>query len=319
MNQVAVVIPNYNGIKYIRNCLEALRRQTYGPITVVVVDNGSSDGSDHVVEEEYKEVKLIRLEKNYGFCRAVNEGIRQTAEPFVILLNNDTEADSGFVEKLLEEAVKSEKIFSCSARMLQYQNPALIDDAGDFYCALGWAFARGKGKKTELFLKKTPVFACCAGAAIYRREGLKKIGLFDEAHFAYLEDIDIGYRARIEGYQNFYVPEAVVYHVGSATTGSRYNAFKVKLSARNSIYLVHKNLPFFQIILNLPFLAAGFFIKFLFFARKGFGKEYVAGVLEGFALARQKNKVKFQFKNSINYIKIQGQLWLNLLRRWVDF
>lgn len=319
MNQVAVVIPNYNGIQYIRDCLEALRKQTCRQITVLVVDNGSTDGSDRVVEKEYQEVKLLRLDRNYGFCRAVNEGIRQTEEPYIILLNNDTQADCRFVEALLEAAAESEQIFSCSARMMQYHNRTQIDDAGDYYCALGWAFARGKGKKAERFLKKAPVFACCAGAAIYKRTVLEKIGLFDEAHFAYLEDIDIGYRARIEGYQNLYVPEAVVYHIGSATSGSRYNEFKVRLAARNSIYLIYKNMPFFQIILNLPFLTAGFFVKILFFMKNGFGKEYVCGLLEGFTQSRHTKKVKFQFRNLANYLKIQGQLWFNLLRRGMDF
>ena len=109
----------------------------------------------------------------------------------------------------------------------------------------------------------------CGGAAIYRKKIMEKIGYFDEEHFAYLEDTDIGYRARIYGYENWYAPDAVVYHVGSGTSGSRYNHFKTRYSSRNNIYLIYKNMPLLQIILNLPFLVAGFLIKFLFTKRNG--------------------------------------------------
>ena len=114
---------------------------------------------------------------------------------------------------------------------------------------------------------------------------LKKIGLFDEAHFAYLEDLDMGYRARIQGYENWYCPEAKVYHIGSGTSGSRYNQFKIRYSSRNNIYLIHKNMPVPQMILNLPFLLAGFAVKLLFFALKGYGREYAAGIKNGFSLS----------------------------------
>jgi GT2 family glycosyltransferase len=125
-------------------------------------------------------------------------------------------------------------------------DPTRLDDAGDYYCALGWAFARGKGESSELYDREETVFACCGAAAIYRRDVLEKIGLFDERHFAYLEDMDIGYRAQIHGYVNRYIPSAVVYHAGSGTSGSRHNAFKVRLSARNSVWLVRKNMPLWQ-------------------------------------------------------------------------
>ena len=124
-------------------------------------------------------------------------------------------------------------------------------------------------------------FAACGGAAIYRRDVFAKIGYFDENHFAYLEDIDIGYRARIFGYQNGYCPDAIVYHAGSGASGSRYNAFKVDLSSRNSIYLIYKNMPLLQLILNLPFLLLGFLVKTLFLYKKGIWASLSAGTVEG--------------------------------------
>ena len=149
--------------------------------------------------------------------------------------------------------------------------------------------------------------------------GLRQImfpGYFDEEHFAYLEDLDIGYRARIFGYQNWYAPKAKVYHVGSGTSGSRYNQFKIRYSSRNNIYLIYKNMPFLQIVLNLPFLLVGFGAKILFFASKGFGKEYLAGIKNGFQISRKNRKVKFSMRNFPRYIQLQVELWINIFRRF---
>ena len=202
---------------------------------------------------------------------------------YLLLLNNDTIAGKHFVEAL-ENAIEADpKLFSCQASMRQMDHPECMDDAGDFYTVLGWAFARGKGKKRELYTKEERVFACCAACAIYRRSMLEKTGVFDERHFAYLEDIDIGYRAQRFGFENWFIPDAVVYHAGSATSGSRHNAFKVRLAARNSVWLVKKNMPALQAALNLPFLAAGCLIKWIYFSRKGLGKEYAGGIRQGLA------------------------------------
>ena len=128
----------------------------------------------------------------------------------MILLNNDTEAAPDFAAELLKGIEQSADIFSCAAKMLCFHQRDVIDDAGNLYCALGWAFARGKGKAADKFNRMENIFAACAGAAIYRRALFEQIGLFDEAHFAYLEDVDIGYRARIMGCRNLYCPDAVV-------------------------------------------------------------------------------------------------------------
>ena len=124
--------------------------------------------------------------------------------------------------------------------MLSMKNPDIMDGAGDRYNALGWAFAIGKGRPSTDYNTPMPIFSASAGAALYRKEYLQKTGLLDELHFAYLEDVDLGYRARILGYRNAYEPTAKVYHAGSATTGSRYNPFKITHSSRNNIYLIYQ-------------------------------------------------------------------------------
>lgn len=313
-----VVIPNYNGIKYMEDCLEALYKGTKVP-EVIVVDNGSSDESRKLVREKYPQAKIISFEKNEGFSAAVNAGIKAAATEFVILLNNDTKVEPHFVEALEKAIRKNGDAFSVSAKMLSMKEPDLIDSAGDLYCALGWAFSLGKGKEKSRYGKAAEIFSSCAGAAIYKREFFDKIGYFDENHFAYLEDIDIGYRAKLSGLRNYFAPEAVVYHAGSGSSGSRYNEFKVKLSSRNSIYLIYKNMPLLQVILNLPFLVPGFFMKLMFFIKKGMGKSYLLGLAEGFKLSfsetGRRNKVRFETKNWRSYVKIQLELWINIFRR----
>lgn len=319
MQEVTVIIPNLNGRSYLEDCLSSLRKQTCTEFVTILVDNGSSDGSAEFVQENFPEVRIHRFDTNTGFCGAVNAGIRMSDTPYVILLNNDTVCHEKFVEALLRGIHSRPGIFSCQARMLQMHAPHLVDDAGDYYCALGWAFAAGKGHEAVDYIEEKQVFASCAGAAIYNRRRLLELGLFDEKHFAYLEDIDIGYRARIRGYQNWYIPSAVVYHAGSGTSGSVYNEFKVRHTSRNSVYLIYKNMPIPQIILNSPFLMAGFVIKAVFFLKKGFGKQYFSGLIQGIKMSKREDKVAFQRENLKNYVRIQCELWVNVVRRLWEF
>ena len=314
--EVSVVIPNFNGIAFLDSVLASLEGQTLSNFEVILVDNGSTDGSCSFVTANYPWVHLIELSENFGFCGAVNAGIRAAIAPYVLLLNNDTEVKEDFVEEMLAAIRRHKNAFSCGARMVQYHDRDRLDDVGNYYCALGWSFARGRGKDIHAYETEDKIFSACAGAAIYRKKIIEKIGYFDEEHFAYLEDTDIGYRARIYGYENWYAPKAIVYHVGSGTSGSRYNQFKTRYSSRNNIYLIYKNMPLLQIILNLPFLAAGFLIKFLFFAIKGMGKEYAAGIKNGFSISMKNQKVPFRIKHLPNYCKIQLELWINIIRRF---
>lgn len=314
--EVSVVIPNFNGIAFLDSVLASLEGQTLSNFEVILVDNGSTDGSCSFVTANYPWVHLIELSENFGFFGAVNAGIRAAKAPYVLLLNNDTEVKEDFVEEMLAAIRRHKNAFSCGARMVQYHDRDRLDDVGNYYCALGWSFARGRGKDIHAYETEDKIFSACAGAAIYRKKIIEKIGYFDEEHFAYLEDTDIGYRARIYGYENWYAPKAIVYHVGSGTSGSRYNQFKTRYSSRNNIYLIYKNMPLLQIILNLPFLAVGFLIKFLFFAVKGMGKEYAAGIKNGFSISMKNKKVPFRIKHLPNYCKIQLELWINIIRRF---
>lgn len=287
--KVTVVIPNWNGEKYLRTCLDSLRKQDTDDFSVLVIDNGSTDSSVSIIKENYPEFSLIELSENTGFTGAVNLGMEKSETPFVLLLNNDVEADKSFVSELTKTIERDEKIFSVSSRMISFSNRELLDDAGDFYTVLGYQFQRGTGLSVRdpRYQKSYPVFSSCGGAAIYRKSILDKIGFLDPAHFAYLEDVDLGYRALLYGYKNLYEPKAVVYHIGSASSGAvKYSDFKVRLSARNSQYLIYKNMfLFFRIVNALP-LYLGRVVKRRFFRKEGFSEAYEEGLRE----AREKKK-----------------------------
>lgn len=306
--KVTVIIPNYNGKHFMQPCLESLNKQTCPDFKVLVVDNHSTDGSIEYMKENYPEIEVISLDKNYGFSYAVNVGIRHAVTPYVILLNNDTTVDAQYIESMTKAIEASPRIFSVSSKMIQMYHPGLIDSAGDLYTLMGWGVCRGTGRSISNYTTPDRIFTACAGAAIYRRKVFQEIGYFDESHFAYLEDIDIGYRAQIYGYKNMYCPTALVYHVGSGTSGSKYNSFKVKLSARNSIWLNYKNMPLLQLIINLPALLLGYGIKTAFFFKIGFGKDYIQGLKEGLSGMNNCKKVAFQLRHLPSYILIELEL-----------
>ena len=210
MCEVTIVIPNYKGKEYLFSCVKSLYEKDQTEKKILIIDNASNDGSIEEVVKEYPEVECVMLDKNYGFCRAVNIGIEKTDTPYV------------------------------EPKMIQYHDPSKIDSAGTYYNALGWAYAYGKDKSVKKYNNIRKIFAACGGASIYRKKVFEEIGMFDEKHFAYLEDIDVGYRARIAGYDNLYEPKSEVIHVGSAASGARYNEFKVKMSSRNNVYLIYK-------------------------------------------------------------------------------
>lgn len=320
--KTTIVIPNYNGLNYLKDCLASLKKCKPDDFKVIVVDNGSTDGSVDFLKSCLSTVETVFLNENTGFAKAVNTGLRKVSTEYALLLNNDVIVEDNFVYEMEKAIERYPGAFSVNAKMVAMHNKNLLDGAGDLYCALGWAFALGKGKNRDThYNRECQIFSACGGASIYRMDILKKIGLFDENHFAYLEDVDLGFRAKIYGYCNYYTPFGVCYHVGSGYSGSRYNEFKVKLSSRNNVYLILKNMPVLQLLINLPFLLLGFLIKTVFFCGKRMGGLYLMGCREGFSLffsqEGRKHKVVFHLRHLKNYIKIQLELWWNVVRRFI--
>lgn len=316
---VSVIIPNFNGENFIANCLDSMMVQsfsTFGHMEIIVVDDCSSDGSVDIIKN-YENVMLLENPVNSGFDKSVNQGILASRGKYCLLLNNDVVADPDFVKYLYLHIDDNPRTFSVSSKMIRFYERDKLDDTGDFYNILGWGYKRGDGQSVNAHNKPTAIFSSCAGAGIYRRSILNEIGLFDEAFFAYMEDVDIGYRALINGYKNRYEPKAICYHIGSATTaeGQKYSPFKVQISARNNIYVAYKNMPFVQLLVNSPFLLLGFIVKYITFAKRGFGQDYRAGIKEGLKKHRIMTKVPFQFRNLKHYFFIEVQLIVNVFRQ----
>ncbi len=314
--KVSVVTPNYNGEKFLKTFFESLNNDSEYIGEVIIVDNGSVDNSkDFIRNGKFNfPVHIIENTENLGFSPAVNQGIRKAQNEYIFSLNNDTEIKKGSIKALVDLISSDNNIFSVQAKMLQYNNKELIDDVGDEYNLLAWTKKTGENHNTNEFAEVRDIFSACAGAAMYKKSVLDEIGMFDDNFFAYMEDVDLAIRSKINGYKNLLCPDAVVYHIGSATSGSRYNEFKVRLAARNNVWVVYKNIPIPLKIINFIFLFLGFFIKYIFFVKKGFGSTYLEGIKEGLSTRSKIDKVKFQSKNIKNYFKIEYKLIINTLK-----
>jgi GT2 family glycosyltransferase len=241
---LSIVIPNWNGKKFLAGCLNSLADQTYSKLEVIVVDNGSHDGSVEFLQDNYPHVKLALFAKNTGFSVAVNRGIKESTGEFIALLNNDTIVDSRWAEELIKAMNEHAEIASAGCKMLAYDDHGMLDGAGDGYRRGGLPGRIGhRERDTGRFNVPRYILGACGGAAVYRRSLFDDIGLFDDDYFAYLEDVDFGLRAQSAGYKCYYVPTAIVYHLGCGTTGSGYNPLVVRLSSQNNINTIVKNIP----------------------------------------------------------------------------
>ena len=316
--KASVVTPNYNGEKFLKTYFDSLNNNKESIGEVILIDNGSTDGSVEFIKNYSKNldfpVIIIKNPENLGFAKAINQGILKASYQYIFSLNNDTEVEKHSISPLLDLISSDDNIFSVASKMIQFSNKNLIDDAGDEYNILAWTKKTGENQPIENYSEVYEIFSSCAGAAMYNKAILDKIGLFDENFFAYMEDVDLAYRAKINGYKNLFCPESMVYHIGSGTSGSRYNEFKVKLAARNNVWMIYKNFPIPQKILNFIFLFLGFLIKYLFFVKKGFGKTYLEGIKEGLKTRNKINKVKFAKINTKNYFKIEWKLIVNTFK-----
>ena len=312
--RVSIVLPNLNGAEWLKGCLESLYDQTIQDFELIVVDNASTDKSLETAHAytRRRHFTLVENPSNTGFSAAVNEGIRRAQAPYVLLFNNDAFARPDMLEQLLKVVEQDERIFSVQCLMLRHHNPARVDDAGDFVTLPGWAFQSGNELPAPRSARTRRIFSACGGAALYRRSVFDEIGFFEEHFFAYLEDVDIGWRANNLGYRNLLCPAATCTHIGGATTGgtagARYNPFKSIQSGRNSLLLPYKNMPLLMLVLNFPFLLLGYAFKTLVFHLRGYGTFWRQGMREGFALIGKLDKPRFRFRNLFHYLWVQGSL-----------
>jgi GT2 family glycosyltransferase len=238
---VSVVVPNLNGAKLLPTCLDALRRQTVRAGEVIVVDDGSTDGSVELIRASYPEARLVVHARSLGVARAFDDGIRAATGDVVALLNNDTEAEPGWLAAATS-ALRSEPDVACVAsKLLLFDRRAVLHSAGDFFGRDGMPGNRGVWQVDRgQFDRCRDPFGPCGAAAVYRRELFDEVGLFDESLGSYLEDVDLSFRARLLGYGCRFVPDARVYHRLSATGGGALSSYYV---GRNAIWVAFQDLP----------------------------------------------------------------------------
>jgi GT2 family glycosyltransferase len=238
---ISVIIPNWNGVHHLPTCLAALRHQTLRDFEVIVVDNGSMDGSVVWLAQNYPEVRVIALPHNFGFARACNIGISAAKGEILILLNNDTEAKIDWLAELMQvfEAYPEAGMAATKLRLFDRRN--VLHSAGDIYHYDGTPANRGVWLEDQgQFDESIWVFSPCGGAAAYRRSMLSEIGLLDEDFGSYLEDVDLGWRAQLAGYRCVFAPRAIVCHRLSATGGGKIASF---YTGRNTLWVIAKNYP----------------------------------------------------------------------------
>jgi len=270
---ISVVITNYNGWRYLPDCLSSLAAQTYRDFETIMVDNASTDGSVEFVEEHYPEVRVVRNRENLGFAGGTNAGIRATGGEYVLTLNNDTKADPRFVEHLKGAMDADPAAGMCAAKML-FPN-GTINSTGICISRSGAAWDRGmyEPDRGQYDLSRE-VFGPCAGAALYRREMLDEVGLFDEDFFCYMEDVDLAFRARLAGWTCRYVPEARVYHHHGGTAGVGTD-FAVYYGNRNVVWYVVKNFPSRLLVTSIPWILGRNLAVVPYYAIRGRGRAIV--------------------------------------------
>ena len=244
---VSVIIVNHNGRAFLPVCLGSLAALDYpqDKLEVIVVDNASTDGSQEYVRDAYPDVRIIQLDKNYGFCKPNNEGAQASAGEYLVFLNNDSEVTPIWLDELVKPALADPDVISVASKMLYYDRRDVVNTAGGKITVIGGGFYRGYGDRDGVKYTEPCYtgFGCGAGVLV-RRDFFTGIGGFDEDYFAACEEHDLGWRAWLYGHKVAYAPAAVMYHHESGTFGTRSNfdPTKVYLNTRNRLYNMFKNL-----------------------------------------------------------------------------
>jgi GT2 family glycosyltransferase len=264
---VSVIILNWNGKAFIRGCLDSVLSQDYPNLETIVVDNGSEDGSPDIIRDDYRQVDLIETGRNLGFGGGNNLGIDRSQGAYVLILNNDAKLEEGCIGEMVRVLRKDDRTGACASKIYVPDPPGALDAAGITVFPDGLSIGRGRLELGERFDREEEVFFASGCCALYRREMLEDVRLskeyYDEDFFAYADDTDLGWRARIRGWRCVYVPSARVWHYHSASSGS-YSSLKAYLVERNRMWLQIKSFP-------VPLIAYGQWFTLLRYAYQAYG------------------------------------------------
>jgi GT2 family glycosyltransferase len=272
MPLVSILIVNYNGQGLIINCLRALGEQSFKDFEIIIIDNASADNSLDEIKNYLtggllsSSVKLISLGKNVGFAAGSVEGLRYACGKYIALLNNDAEADRRWLEELVKAMDTDPESGICASKMI-VAGSDIIDSAGDGFSTALKGFGVGEGEKSFLFDKRMYVFGSCGGAALYRRKMIEEIGFLDEDFFLIHEDIDLDFRAQLNGWKVLYIPTAIIYHKVRSSIG-QMSDMAVYYTLRNSEFVRTKNIPLAIFIRCFPEFVIGILTEFFYFVIK---------------------------------------------------
>ncbi len=289
MTVIDIIIPNLNGLENLKQVLNSINSQTFRDYNIILVDNGSSDGSIEYLEQNQKSVVIIKNETNLGFAKAINLGINYSLNvsksEFILLLNNDIELTKNFLELAVRTFSENSEADFLAVKMLNYYNRNVIDDTGDFIRYNGGTpMARGHGEEdSKKYDKGEFVFSACAGAAFYKSELFKNAGLFDEDFFAYLEDVDLSFRFQLQGFKCYYNPEIICYHKRRETT-RKFEGWETYFTEKNIVAIRMKNYPFPLYLKYFPLFFLSRikrYYKFFVNYPKGTFKAAIKGYIKG--------------------------------------
>jgi GT2 family glycosyltransferase len=253
----SVVIPNLNGAHFLEPCLASLAQQTLQPTQVLVVDNGSIDGSVELVRERFPAARLLAFSENRGFAVAMNAGIAEATADFVAFLNNDAVAEPTWLEELAACLGRHPAAAAATSKLLSAGEPGRLDGAGDGLTRSFLPYVRGHGEPDDgRFGEEVEVFGASGAAALWRAPVLRELGGFDERFFAYYEDVDLSFRARLRGYEIWYAPRSVVWHARGGTAGQHVD-FALFHPVKNRWFMIAKDAPGSTVARRLPAIAAG--------------------------------------------------------------
>lgn len=250
----SVIIPNWNGEQLLGDCLKSLSGQTFKDFEIILVDNGSKDGSAEYVSDNFPQVKIIRLQKNFGFAKAINEGVKASDTKYVVFLNNDTAVDKNFLSNLIICADKHPECISINSKLLNFYDRKKIDGVGILINEVGQARSIGWQEEDKgQYEQENYIFGATGGASLFRRENFIKVGYFDESYFMYSEEVDFAFRAQFLGYKSIYCPQAVVYHKHKATAKKSLNNIEY-WQFRSMTQTIIKDFPSFILFKKLRWL-----------------------------------------------------------------
>lgn len=258
---VSIIIPNWNGEDLLPDCLNSLKKQTFKDFEVILVDNFSKDNSIERALHLYPEIRILKLEKNFGFAKTINEGVKISFGKYLIFLNNDTSVEEKFIEQLVKFADKNPEVISVNPKILNYYERDKIDGLGIDINEIGQARSLSWNEiDSGQFQNSIFIFGATGGASLFRKKEFLELEMFDEDYFMYYEEVDFAFRAQFKGFKSLYCPKAIAYHKHKATSGKNLNLVEY-WQLKNMVQTVIKDFPA-EILLNNK---VGFKIFLVFF------------------------------------------------------